>query len=31
VESPVAGTLLELVVEPPRQVQEGELLLRLEV
>jgi acetyl-CoA carboxylase biotin carboxyl carrier protein len=30
VESPAAGTLLELVVQPPGQVQEGELLLRLE-
>ncbi|WP_343386040.1 biotin/lipoyl-containing protein [Candidatus Amarobacter glycogenicus] len=31
VESPVSGTVVEFVVEPPGKVEEGDLLLRLEV
>lgn len=31
VESPVSGTIVEFVVEPPGKVEEGDLLLRLEV
>jgi acetyl-CoA carboxylase biotin carboxyl carrier protein len=31
VESPVAGVLAEFVVEPPGKIEEGDLLLRLEV
>jgi acetyl-CoA carboxylase biotin carboxyl carrier protein len=31
VESPAAGVLAEVVVEPPSQIEEGDLLLRLEV
>jgi len=31
VESPVAGVLAEFVVEPPGKIEEGNLLLRLEV
>jgi biotin carboxyl carrier protein len=31
VESPVAGTVVEIVAQPPMQIEEGALLLRLEV
>lgn len=31
VESPEAGVLAEFVVEPPGKIEEGDLLLRLEV
>ena len=31
VESPAAGVLAEFVVEPPGKIEEGDLLLRLEV
>ena len=31
VESPAAGTVAEIVAQPPAQIEEGALLLRLEV
>jgi acetyl-CoA carboxylase biotin carboxyl carrier protein len=31
VESPAAGTVAEIVVQPPGRIEEGDLLFRLEV
>ena len=31
VESPAAGIIAEIVVEPPQRIDEGQLLLRIEV
>ena len=30
VESPAAGTLAELVIEPPNRVEEGDVILRIQ-